>query len=190
MKTIGFCALLGTALLTAGCLAQVSSLEPLFGDGDAMALPELAGSWEDAEDASTVLSFRPTGEHEFEFSVADDGNQEPGGLVVRLVRLGNEVYWDLTARPAQDEGLWGEHRLPLHSFARIRLEGDRLEIACLNPRWLKKAAEEGRIEKALERADRMLLVGSTTELQRLILEHGEEAGFLDKPNVFRRRDAE
>ena len=57
-------------------------------------------------------------------------------IAVRLGRIGGAVYWDATALPGEDhEGLRDQHLLPLHSIARIRVEGERLVVAPLRSNW-------------------------------------------------------
>ncbi|MBI3931987.1 MAG: hypothetical protein HY317_01105 [Acidobacteria bacterium] len=189
MRAIAVGIVLGSAVLAMGCLTQVSSLQPLFDADEAVALPELEGSWLE-EEGSTVLTFRQIGP-EYEMGITEDGKRENGRLRLRFGRLGDDVFWDLTAQPSEHEGLWGEHRLPVHSFARVRLEDDRLEVAFLNPDWLEKAMAEGRLEPGHEGLrDLILLTVPTPELQRLLLENAYEEEFLSSAAVFRRQTVE
>ena len=189
MRMKGLWPVLGLGVLVAGCITQ-PSLQPLFTEDDCVAVPEIGGTWlTQGDDDPTTLTLRPKAGGEFEMTLAEKGETQRGAFAVRLGRIGGELYWDLTARPLdRDEGLWGEHRLAVHSFARVRVDGDQLELAFFDPRWVKHAVEAGRLDASHAQVDGdVLLTAPTPELQRLIAEHAWEEDFFVEPAVFRRQ---
>jgi hypothetical protein len=94
------------------------------------------------------------------------------------------------ASPGDDVA--NEHRLGLHSLARVRLAGDTMEIAFLDPLWVSTAVSEGRIDLAhfLEgerEEDRTLVLSAPTpELEAFLRMHGEAAGAFREPETYRR----
>jgi hypothetical protein len=187
-------ALIGLLLLaTAGCITQ-PSLQPLFTGGDSETVPGIEGTWvqEGDGDEPMFMTLRPLEGSEYEMTLAGDGKARRGTLAVRFGRIEGDLYWDLTARPLDDEdALWGLHRLPIHSFARVRWQGAQLEVAFLDPGWMKGAIEEGGLDIAHATIDRdRILTASTEDLQQLITDHAQDADFFGNPFVFHRPAAE
>jgi hypothetical protein len=184
---------------SAGCLSVQPSLLPLFTPGESLAMPGIVGTWvEDGDDPNgddpLVLTFRPLGNDGYEMTLTEGSRVTRGTFAVRFGRLQDDRYWDLTALPLDhEEGLWTEHRLPLHSFARLRWEEDRLEVRLVEAGRVKDAIQEGRLEVPhLELATDhdLMLTASTAELQRFLVEHAEQDDLLGDPIVFHRGTAD
>lgn len=180
-------------LATAGCITQ-PSLQPLFSGGDSEAVPEIEGVWvgEGDGDEPTLMALRSLEGGEYEMTLPGDGKARRGTFAVRFGRIEGDLYWDLTARPLDDEeALWGLHRLPVHSFARVRWQDARLEVAFLDPGWMKGALDEGGLDLAHAMIDRdLVLTASSDDLQQLITDHAQDADFFGSPLVFHRQTAE
>jgi hypothetical protein len=173
-----------SSVLLGGCWTHGLSVNPLFTDKEAMDVSGLAGNWTEAEDGSSSFTLRPLGQGRYELVTFEEGKRQRP-LSVSAGRLGGELYWDVTAKPGEDEGPWGAHRLQIHSFARVRLEGDRLEIAFLNADALEEAIQAGRFSLSHEHVDdQLLLLAPTEELQELIL--ALDDGLYASTGVFQR----
>jgi hypothetical protein len=108
------------------------------------------------------------------------------------IGAGDYLYWDLLAGPRDDESaLWRQHRLTVHSFARVTLDGDRLEVAQLQPKWLKAALADSRVEIAHTTVEGdVILTASPAELQELVRDHGDDEGAFGDLQVFYRTPAD
>lgn len=168
-----------------GCITQ-ASLQPLFEEGDAVAVPEVLGTWEQVADRDPVTIEIRDGESGLELRLLHE--KRTTLFEVRFGRLAGETFWDLTAQALEDEEpLFTLHRWPVHSFARVRVEGDRLEVAMLSPDWTKGVLGSGSVDVAHEVVDReILLTADTADLKRFVSDHMADPDAFDAPLVFRR----
>jgi hypothetical protein len=97
---------------------------------------------------------------------------------------------DEKASPGDD--LANEHRLGLHSVARVRLAGDTMEIAFLDPLWVSAAMSEARIDLAhffegeREEDRTLVLTAPTPALEAFLRMHGDAAGAFREPETYHR----
>jgi hypothetical protein len=189
---------LGTALLTGGCFSMQTAVHPWLDQHDALAVPALAGTWlEEGDDEPTTLRIAPLdasaasekGGPAYELTVLKKDRPAQGSLALTLGRLDGVLYWDLTPLPLSETAdLWDAHVMGLHSLARLTVEGDRLEVAFLDPDWVKQALAEGALDaEHLVVDDVSLLTGETADLQRLVSEHAADDEAFGRPAVFARR---
>lgn len=173
---------LGMVIVGAGCLADQRTVQPLFTEEDCVTEPAIVGTWSSDDGGPLVLEIR----------TLDDGyvltTQEKGKptrpLAIRLGRIAGTLYWDATAGPGgDDEDLRDQHLLPLHSIARLRVQDDRLVVAPLRSDWIAQALAQGILDTPqLELGGDRVLMGSTAQLQQLLLEHGGDDGaFAEEP---------
>jgi virulence-associated protein VagC len=172
-RVLAFALLLGSA----GCIEELADQKaalPLFAEDDRVSLPAILGAWTSDGDEAITITIRAF-EGDYALTAAEKGRTDRA-IGVRLGRIGGTLYWDATALPGEDhEGLREQHLLPLHSIARIRVGGDRLVIAPLRSDWVKAAlADESLDTPHMEIEGEPLLTGSTSELQQLLLEHGDD----------------
>jgi hypothetical protein len=174
-------ALFALGIATAGCFLQ-TSVHPFVPEDDGVVIPALAGQWVEAEDDEPdSLELTPAVSRTADtwtLRYRDNANDPPAVLEVRLGRLGDHLVWDMTLPEDKEEpALSAVHRLPLHSLARISLEGDRLELAFLDPKWFSTRAAEGALDVAhLEiEEDDILLTAPTEELRAAVLTNWDEA---------------
>jgi hypothetical protein len=188
--------ILAVTLATTGCYeSQQLSLQPLFGDEQAVDLPGIVGSWvADGDKEDEVLTFAREEGKVYSLSFVGSNGQRQNGLLVAFGAVGDgePLYWDLTALPYKDEpDVWAEHHLPVHSFARVKLDGDRLDIAYFQRDWLKKALRESSVEIAYTVVDdtNVVLTATPAELRQLLCDHGDDEGAFGAPQVYHRRPA-
>jgi hypothetical protein len=180
------------ALMGAACLDLAPrSLQPLVTEDDALDMPQIVGSWVQEGDDSQVIQFRARDDKSYEVSCVGGADDEAkrGTFVVAFGRIGDQLYWNLTALPLDDEAdIWSVHRLPVHSFSRIHLEGDRLAIASIDADWMKEALADSRIDIAHTMVDDIVLLTATSaELKQLVLDHGDDEGAFGEAGVYTRK---
>lgn len=120
--------LLAAALLLglAGC-NRVYFLQPLYSAGELVQEPALAGVWADSSGNRVVL--RAEGDH-YRYEEGDTRAQ------VCLVRLAGILYAD-----AVEEG----PGIPHHRFFRVRIDGQKLQVAALSEDWVIQQLEMRRL---------------------------------------------
>lgn len=151
------------AILLNACF--VTSVRPYYFPSDAVDVPELVGRWGAGEDE--VWTLEPSGDA-YLWRVAQDDEEEytleatffnfQGALLVD-VRLGEKEY-------GADENV-EIHTLRTHTVARVKLEDGELDFDLLSSDFLKRALESGATDVGHYESpdDRLVLTGSTTELQ-------------------------
>lgn len=177
---------LALALLlgSVGCIAELAdqkAIEPLFAEGDRVSEPALLGTWASDGNDPFTLTLRAV-EGDYELTTSEKGRTDRP-VAVRLGRVAGTLYWDATAGPSKEhEGLREGHLLPVHSIARLRVEGERLIVAPLRSDWVKAALGDGTLDTPhLEIDGEVVLTGSTAELQQLLLAHGgDEDAFAEE----------
>ena len=110
-----------------GCL--VLSLNPAYDDESLVWEPGLVGTWQNAEDNASVEVER--GEWR-SYRIRYVYPIESGELTGYLSSIGKEVHLDVMPARGQDHGSF---LIPVHAIFRVRLEGDRLELASLSYDW-------------------------------------------------------
>ncbi len=184
-------------VLATGCktrLFQVS-IHPFFDATDAPG--DVTGRWLQEGKEAEGLDFVPAGENEWRVDIfeAKDGGeeQESSGGVVRFGRLSGALYWDMTAEKSASTGdLAKELLLELHSVARVRLNGDTMELAFLDPEWMSEALAHGRVDLAHFRESEddddhsMILTAPTNELEAFLQTYGDVPEAFSEPEVYHR----
>jgi len=71
---------------------------------------------------------------------------------------------------------------------RVRLDGETMEIAFLDPEWMSEALADGRLALAHFRDDgeNDILTAPTADLEAFLATYGEEPEAFGEPEVFRR----
>jgi hypothetical protein len=173
-RVLAFALLLGSV----GCIAELAdqkAVGPLFAEGDRVSEPAILGTWASDGNDPFTLTLRAV-EGDYELTTREKGRTDRP-VAIRLGRIGGTLYWDATASPSEDEGLREQHLLPVHSIARVRVEGERLVIAPLRSDWVKAALGDGSLDTPhVEIDEQPVLTGSPAELQQLLLAHGGDEG--------------
>jgi hypothetical protein len=145
-----------------GCL--VLSLNPGYDDSTIAWEPALIGHWIDADDKALLhvergewRSYRVHYEHPI----------ETGDLTGYLTIVGNDKYLDLMPVRGQDRGSFV---IPVHAFLRMRLEGDRLELAPLSYDWFFDRLSAGKpiegLAVALDQKENALITSPVAALRQ------------------------
>ena len=158
---------------------------------------DVTGRWVSDDDE---LVFSRTGESAWRLWIVErdgsgntQGKDALGEVVVRLGRLGGTLFWDMSAdEPPSSGDLAKEHLLRLHSVARLRLEGDTMEIACLDAGFMSEAVLDGRVhlshvlEGEADGDHSVILTAPTADLVSFLEAYGESAEAFGEPGIYHR----
>ncbi len=183
MKHIPLLTLAGATVLLTGCDSPALSLHPLYEDEDVVFEPRLLGSWS-GQDQGDVFTFAasPDKSYRLVWSTSDKTHI----LRARLVRLQRTLFLDLTADSTGELFV-----LPVHAFAKIRLDGDVFHYALLDSGWLERTLESNpaAVEAAWigpRKTSGAILVARTGDLQDFVLCYEGDQGAFPPSEPLRR----
>jgi hypothetical protein len=162
--------------------ADIASLHPLYTPETTATNPALVGIWGTKGSAE----FRIEAEGEQGYRVIIDGEQV---FTLRLVRVGSETVGDVafTAK-------FFDAALPIHAFARLRLQGDQLRVDGLGSNELETRIRRTRQppHEQLNTGGEELLVltAATPELHRFVLDCLEQPDSFGNSMTFERAGPE
>ena len=165
MKNVHWLAATALAVVTTGC--TVRSLQPLYSEGDLAFEPGLLGVWRD-KDSKDTWSIQRSGDRAYEIASSDSPGEK---LEARLARVGDRQFLDLTPK-IFDEAF----AVPAHVFVQVRLEGDVLHVALMDPAWLEKAlaAKEATVPHLRLASGSVVLTAAPKQLQQFLLRHAAD----------------
>jgi hypothetical protein len=195
--------LLGAALAM-GCLALtgcdgdgpvfVTSLQPVYTQLELEADSRLNGMWSDKEGDVTFSFEQGTGEgkqNQYKLVVKEkNGEQELSGeFEARLVRLGSTDFLDIY--PQSDEKgseFYRMHFARAHTFARLEIREDSLQLEFMSASWLKARMDEKSVDTPCANVDgALLLTGTTEEVQELVFLHASDDEAFGDPVVLEKQ---
>lgn len=171
--------------LMTGCLR---SFNPFYSPQTLVSMPDLNGEWIDTENQD-IWVFQPSGFSSFDVVLKKE--KVSAKLIGNTMKLGAFTYIDLFPKDYEKGDFRNDfykfHFLPVHTLSKIRVDGDRLELAMLDVRLLTSKIEAGTIDIEYTKIDEeYFLSGSTEKIQKFLLEiTAEEKAFSD-PTVLRR----
>lgn len=198
MKTRNFITVAVFLLFLSSCV--VYSFYPLYTEKDLFENDILLGEWFENDDQEVVFN---EGESTWKFEHPFIGKKEDGirdkrsyvlkitaeekgeklesEFVVNIIKLGGEYFLDfyLEDFTGGDElTLASFHIIPVHTFAKLTLEEDKLIINWFDQDWLADLIEENKIRIHHENnEDVILLTAKPKELQKFVTKYvnSEEA---------------
>lgn len=175
-------------VVAAGC---IPSLHPLYTDDDLIFEPALLGTWNNEEDHD-LWTFEQTAGPGYLLTVtgSDEDPEDPMVFEAHLMELGSHRFLDVSLHDLDGLDRFGPHLVPAHSFYRLAIEADALQMVALDEGWLRDKIEAGEITIKHEfvRApsrfgpgteELFVLTASTEELQAFVTRHA------DDPEAFR-----
>jgi hypothetical protein len=187
MATVHRLVLLALALgLAPACL--VVTVNPTHERDELVWEPALIGTWESAEDKSSVVVDK--GEWQ-SYRLQYTHPIETGQLTGYLTRIGKSQFLDVMPARGEDRGSF---LVPVHVTLRVKLDGDRLEITPLSYDWffdhLKTKAAVPGLNVALDEKENALIVSPTSVVRAWIARQpvdgkvfGAAATFTRKPGA-------
>jgi hypothetical protein len=185
MKIAGW---MGLALLlvTGACLPV--SLSPLYTEEQLVTLPEIVGTWGSDDDRAgqMVVTREPDRAYRVVFS---EGEDPPVRFEVHLVRIDDNLYWDMVPDSEElEDNTYELYLVPAHGFARVSLEAETLRLDYLDLDWIREQADEGRAPAhVVLDDDRFVLTAPTPELQEFFEQYAGDPEAWTSPDVFRRQ---
>jgi hypothetical protein len=170
-------------LFIAGCV--VPSLNPLYTDKDSIVVPGLEGTWVDTENC--FWKFEKKDDHSYRLSYAKDSEPKENAEVfdAHIIRLENHFFMDLFPREGafrDDKGMEAFHYVPTHTFSKVQLSRDNLEINMLNPEWIKEMNDDQLVFIRHEPMENgILLTATSKELQKFISAYADDSKAFEKP---------
>ncbi len=197
MKTRIFLLITALVLLVSGCV--VYSFYPLYTEKDLFPNDILTGNWfenddenntYDSNDDSWTFAHPKLNEDSEELDSTsyvltlegtEEGKSYTSVFLVHVIKLGGNYFLDFYLKDYPDDGevrLSTFHVIPVHTFAKLLVEKDKLNIRWFNPDWLEKLIRENKIRIHHEDNDDMiLLTAKPHELQKFVTKYvnSEEA---------------
>ncbi|WP_346863563.1 hypothetical protein [uncultured Draconibacterium sp.] len=186
------------ALFLSGCV--VYSFYPLYTEKDLFENDILLGDWFEDDDQDV---FFDEGDDEWKFEHSFIGNKEDSirdkksylltltskenelekesMFKVHIIKLAGQYFLDFYIEDygGEDEiSLATLHLVPVHTFAKLTIYDDRLEIKWFDPGWLENLIKENKIRIHHENnGDYILLTAKPGELQKFVTKYvnSEEA---------------
>lgn len=196
MKTIRHCLLiLLTGVILQGC---ITSLHPLYTDKDLVFDTRLVGTWQTDDPNETwklenlldkdKTTFKSQFINKNMYLLTHTVKGEKAEFQLNLVKLGNNYFIDLYPGSLKEEDkLLQDHYLPVHSYAKIKIDSNGFELYYLNADLLYELLSENRIKIKHESFDfYKVITASTDELQKFIIKFADNKDFFTAPIKFRK----
>lgn len=173
-------------LFFTGCV--VYSFYPLYTEKDLFANDLLTGNWMDKDSTSWSFEHAKTGSKEnlktdstsYVLIVNDKDNRE-SKFSVHIIKLGGHYFLDFYLEDFYDNqnlDLASFHIVPVHTFAKVVISKNQLQINWFDQNWLEKLIKENKIRIRHEyNGDYILLTASPKDLQKFVTKYvdSEEA---------------
>lgn len=173
-------------LFLSGCV--VYSFYPLYTEKDLFANDLLTGKWMDKDSTSWSFEHTKTDSKEnmktdstsYVLIVNDKDNRE-SKFSVHIIKLGGHYFLDFYLEDFYDNqnlDLASFHIVPVHTFAKVVISKNQLQINWFDQNWLEKLIKENKIRIRHEyNGDYILLTASPKDLQKFVTKYvdSEEA---------------
>ena len=168
-------------LFLAGC---VPSIHPLYHEEDLVFKYQILGAWQN-DDNENLWEFKKSGDKAYKLIFYEEGTNSE--FIVHLVKLGDHYFFDFY--PGGNEhlkisSLLSVHLLPVHTFAKVEFENNKILIYFFDNDWLDKLLKQRKIKIAHEETqDYNVLTASTDELQKFVTKYAGDTDAFISPIV-------
>lgn len=165
----------------------VPCLHPLYTKGTIRLDKELEGKWssKSSKEEESWTFKKGKGDY-YDASYTADGitNQ----FEVHLLQLGENYYMDFFPSGTVEGigSMLATHLVAAHTFAKVQISDNRLEIHPFNPDWISEQIKNRyiRIKHEIVSNDNVVITASTKDLQKFVLKYadtqiGKEKVFMD-----------
>lgn len=197
-------------ILFSGCFLQ--SLHPLITLDDAKLIDGIEGRWEgentrwtffrDSKNipAMKLNGLKVKGEVSFEFDEGDglevgdntyfmlyedleNNNVDSTLFEVKFGDIGNITYMDLVISDIFRNKVFEQvHLIPVHTFSKISVNNDEIEIEFLASDWISDLIEDNRVRIKHEKVDDNILITESTEnLRKFVQKYGDDPKAYEDP---------
>jgi len=168
--------------LAPGCL--VLSLNPAYDEDTIGWDPALLGTWQDADDKSSIEIER--GEWK-SYRIKYVHPIETGTLTGYLTAVGDDRFLDVMPARGEDRGSF---LIPAHAVLRVRMDGNRLELTPLSYDWmnerLRAATPIPELSAVLDQKDNALVISTTAAVRGWLRKQPRDGPMFGAPAVFTR----
>ncbi len=175
---------LGFLIFLTSC---VPSLHPIYTGEDLVFDPALVGAWSEEGSADT-WTFSKSGEKEYNLVLVDDEGK--GEFVVHLAKVEGRLFLDLFPKEPdlKANDFYKSHLLRVHSFILVAKIQPTLQMAVLDPGWIKKFLQDHPDAIRHEEVnDDILLTAKPKELQAFLIKHEKTEGAFGEFSNFIRK---
>jgi len=182
MRARNFSIVVIIALFFSGCV--VFSFYPLYTEEDLFPNDLLTGEWIDGEDThwsfthpykgKKELGIRDSSSYVLILKTTENDKTKESKFYVHVVKLAGHYFLDFYAEAWQDEivDLATFHMVPIHTFAKLTIENDVLQINWFDHDWLDELIKENKIRIHHEKNDDyILLTAKPKELQKFVTKY-------------------
>ena len=186
------------AVIVGGCV-PVISLHPLYTEKDVVLDKKLYGTWvDDSNDSKAIWEFKKIDEPKNAYNlIFTDEEGKKGSFVAHMVKLQNKLFLDIfpSELPWEPEDPnmmdWPYNSLfliPAHTFMKIDSIEPQLKLRLTLESEMKELLKENpSVVEHTFVGDRLVLTGSTKELQAFVLKHSDdERVFTDQVTLSRK----
>ncbi|SFF35406.1 hypothetical protein [Sunxiuqinia elliptica] len=170
-------------LFLSGCI--VFSFYPLYTEEDLFPNDLLVGEWIDADSTTWEFDFNYFGKPVLEnrdstafiLRMKEKDSQEfsKQEFLVRVIELGGHYFLDFYMEEYLKENdltFFDLHLMPVHTFAKLELDGDDAKISWFSSAWLEELIEQNRTHIRYENnGDHILLTAKPQELQEFVVRY-------------------
>ena len=188
MRALTVPVILAVPLMIPAC---IPSLHPLYTEESVVCDPAIVGVWQQSDKGGT-WAFEKKSDSAYRLVYRDKGGRA-GEFEARLLKLENQLFLDLF--PVDPElaqnAFYKFHLLKIHTFFKIFLGDSTLQMAGLDPRWLKKFVEANPAAIRHEKIDKLIvLTASSQELGQFVLQYADDKAVFGIVMDLRRDEAE
>ena len=193
MKTRNFLLILTVAIFFSGCV--IWSFYPLYTEKDLFENEILTGTWTDGDSLQWKFEHPERGnpksidKKSYHLHLTDYDKKETN-YDVNIIQV-DGVYFldfyvtDIDGANSSDSdaklNYWNLHVIPVHTFAKLTIVNNTLQINWFDGEWLQKQIEGKKIKIQHEKSEEILLLtAKTADLQKLVVKYANtEAAFKD-----------
>jgi hypothetical protein len=174
---------ISSMLVFTGCVITVN---PIYTEEDLIFNEKLIGVWNTNEsNGSEMWIFEKTNNPESKsYLLTHQKNNTAGTFAANLVKIGNQLFLDLyPLENTSKNDFANAHIQKMHSFSKVSLKGNKLELQMLSPKWFDTLVSEKKLSlKHYRTADgQIVITDSTEELQAFLTKYSSSADAFEKP---------
>ncbi|KYG76579.1 hypothetical protein [Roseivirga echinicomitans] len=135
--------------------------------------------------ASYDGSYQIVRDESYKMVVVDDDER----LVYQahLVQIGNNMFLDLYPLPEYSDAAFGENMFPVHTFMKLKLNGNKLDLTQFDLNKLNKLFKSNLIRLRHENVDGTILItAQPKELQKFLAKYSEDESVFDDSESYTR----
>ncbi len=171
-----------------GCITTVN---PIYTEENLIFKEELIGVWNtnDSNGSEKWIFDKTDNPESKSYILTHQKNNITGTFIANLVNIGNQLFLDLyPLENASKNDFANAHIQKMHSFSKVSLHKNKLDIQMLNPKWFDTQVSEKKLSlKHYRTADgQVIITDSTEELQAFLSSHVSSEGAFEKPLELRK----